>query len=42
VIVNGTPVVRDGEFATQAMLQGQRVQIGSSMPGRPIRARVTR
>ena len=38
VIVNGTPVVRDGDFVTHALLQGQRVVVGSSMPGRPVRA----
>ena len=38
VIVNGTPVVRDGGFAAVATLQGQRIGIGTSMPGRPIRA----
>jgi dihydroorotase len=38
VIVNGTPIVRDGELATHAVLQGQRLVLGSSMPGRPIRA----
>ena len=38
VIVNGTPIVRGGEFVEHAMLQGQRVVVGSSMPGRPIRA----
>lgn len=39
VIVNGMPVVRGGEFAERATLQGQSILIGSSMPGRPIRAR---
>jgi dihydroorotase len=38
VIVNGVPVVRGGEFADRATLQGQSVVIGSTMPGRPIRA----
>ena len=38
VIVNGVPVVRGGEFYTTAMLQGQRVELGSPAPGRPIRA----
>ena len=38
VIVNGTPVVRAGEFDTTALLQGQRVVIGNRMPGRPVRA----
>jgi len=38
VIVNGAPIVRDGDFVTHAVLQGQRVVLGSAMPGRPIRA----
>lgn len=38
VIVNGTPIVRGGDFASHAVLQGQRIIIGTSMPGRPIRA----
>ena len=38
VIVNGVPIVRDGEFADTALLQGQRVVIGTPRPGRPIRA----
>jgi N-acyl-D-aspartate/D-glutamate deacylase len=38
VIVNGTPVVRDGEFDTRARLQGQRLPIGVRVPGRAIRA----
>ena len=38
VIVNGVPVVRQGDFATHATLQGQRIAVGSRMPGRPIRA----
>jgi N-acyl-D-aspartate/D-glutamate deacylase len=38
VIVNGVPVVRGAEFAERATLQGQTVVIGSTMPGRPIRA----
>jgi N-acyl-D-aspartate/D-glutamate deacylase len=38
VIVNGAPIVRGGDFATHAVLQGQRIAIGPSMPGRPIRA----
>jgi dihydroorotase len=38
VIVNGVPVVRDGAPADRAELQGVRVVIGTSMPGRPIRA----
>jgi N-acyl-D-aspartate/D-glutamate deacylase len=40
VIVNGVPVVRDGDFETHAVLQGQRVRVGVRMPGRPIRATV--
>jgi hypothetical protein len=38
VIVNGVPVVRAGAFVEHARLQGQRVLVGSTMPGRPIRA----
>ena len=38
VIVNGTPVVRDGGFVEHAVLQGQRVVVGGSMPGRAMRA----
>jgi dihydroorotase len=38
VVVNGVPVVRDGDFVTGGVLQGQRVRLGSPMPGRPIRA----
>ncbi len=38
VIVNGVPVVRAGAFDDTGTLQGQRVLIGSRMPGRPIRA----
>ncbi len=38
VIVNGSPVVRGGEFDTHATLFGQRVVIGARAPGRPIRA----
>lgn len=38
VLVNGVPVVRDGAFATHGRLQGQRIVIGSPMPGRPVRA----
>lgn len=38
VIVNGVAVVRQGELDTRADLQGQRIVIGSRMPGRPIRA----
>jgi hypothetical protein len=38
VIVNGVPVVRDAKFDDAGQLQGQRIVIGSRMPGRPIRA----
>lgn len=38
VIVNGVPIVRNGDFEDHAMLQGVRVKIGTRMPGRPIRA----
>jgi len=38
VIVNGTPIVRDADFNTRGRLQGQRILIGTPMPGRPIRA----
>jgi N-acyl-D-aspartate/D-glutamate deacylase len=38
VLVNGVPIVRDGEFDQAAPLQGQRVLIGIRSPGRPIRA----
>jgi len=38
VLVNGVPVVRDGEFDTHATLQGQRLMLGLRTPGRPIRA----
>lgn len=41
VIVNGVPIVRGGEFDDHGVLQGQRVLIGSRMPGRAIRAPVT-
>jgi N-acyl-D-aspartate/D-glutamate deacylase len=37
VLVNGLPVVRDGEVEEKATLFGQRVPIGSPRPGRPIR-----
>lgn len=37
VLVNGTLVVRQGKPATHGKLQGVQVQIGSPMPGRPIR-----
>ena len=38
VVVNGVPIVRQGTLETHATLQGQRVVVGSRMPGRPIRA----
>jgi dihydroorotase len=38
VIVNGVPVVRGGQFDDTPALQGQRVIVGTRMPGRPIRA----
>lgn len=38
VLVNGVPVVRDGDFAERFTLQGQRIVVGATMPGRPIRA----
>jgi dihydroorotase len=38
VIVNGTPVVRGGDWDDKGLLQGQRVLVGTRMPGRPIRA----
>jgi cytosine/adenosine deaminase-related metal-dependent hydrolase len=38
VVVNGVPVVRAGAFEETAELQGQRVQVGPRVPGRPIRA----
>jgi dihydroorotase len=38
VIVNGIPIVRDGQLHETADLQGQRVVIGQRSPGRPIRA----
>jgi dihydroorotase len=38
VVVNGTPVVRDGELDDAGVLQGQKVALGARMPGRPIRA----
>jgi N-acyl-D-aspartate/D-glutamate deacylase len=37
VIVNGVPVVRQGNLETHATLQGQRIAVGARMPGRPIR-----
>jgi N-acyl-D-aspartate/D-glutamate deacylase len=42
LIVNGVPIVRGGELDDHGVLQGQRVLIGSRMPGRPIRAPVKR
>jgi dihydroorotase len=43
VVVNGVPIVRSGAFDDSPTLQGQRVIIGTRMPGRPIRApRATR
>jgi dihydroorotase len=38
VIVNGVSIIRAAEFDDTAVLQGQRVVIGTRMPGRPIRA----
>jgi N-acyl-D-amino-acid deacylase len=38
VIVNGVPIVRSGEFDDRGQLQGQRVPIGTRVPGRAIRA----
>lgn len=38
VFVNGTGIVRDGDFDTHGTLQGQRILIGLRTPGRPIRA----
>ena len=38
VIVNGVPIVRAGAFDDSPTLQGQKVVIGTRMPGRPIRA----
>lgn len=38
VIVNGVPIVSGGEFANRGLLQGQRILIGTPMPGRPVRA----
>lgn len=38
VLVNGVPVVRDGDFDDAVSLHGRRVVIGARMPGRPIRA----
>jgi N-acyl-D-aspartate/D-glutamate deacylase len=42
VVVNGVPVVRDGDLVTRGELQGQHILIGSPVPGRPIRAAVVR
>ncbi|MFM8535317.1 MAG: amidohydrolase family protein [Acidimicrobiia bacterium] len=38
LIVNGTPLVRNGQLDDSGVLQGQRVVLGTRMPGRPIRA----
>jgi dihydroorotase len=38
VIVNGIPVVRQGNLETHGTLQGQRIVVGTRVPGRPIRA----
>jgi N-acyl-D-aspartate/D-glutamate deacylase len=38
VVVNGVPVVRDGDFDARATMYGQQVMVGVRMPGRPIRA----
>lgn len=38
VVVNGVPIVRGGSFDDKALLFGQRVGVGTRMPGRPIRA----
>jgi dihydroorotase len=38
VLVNGVPVVRDGAINDKVTLFGQRVVVGTPMPGRPIRA----
>jgi len=38
VIVNGSPIVRAGQFDDSGALQGQRIVVGTRMPGRPIRA----
>ena len=38
VVVNGVPIVRGGSFDDKAVLFGQRVGVGTRMPGRPIRA----
>jgi hypothetical protein len=38
VIVNGVPIVRQGNLETHGTLQGQRIVVGSRIPGRPIRA----
>jgi dihydroorotase len=38
VVVNGVPVVRQGTLETHGTLQGQRIVVGSRIPGRPIRA----
>lgn len=38
VVVNGSPIVRGGRFDDSGVLQGQRIQLGPRVPGRPIRA----
>lgn len=38
VLVNGVPVVRAGVVDETGLLQGQRVTLGTRVPGRPIRA----
>jgi dihydroorotase len=38
VLVNGVPVVREGELNDKGEIYGQRVFVGLPMPGRPIRA----
>ena len=38
VIVNGSPIIRAGQFDDSGALQGQRIVIGTRAPGRPIRA----
>ena len=37
VVVNGVPIVRSGAFDDRGQLQGQRVPIGTRIPGRAIR-----
>jgi N-acyl-D-aspartate/D-glutamate deacylase len=38
VVVNGSPIVRGGQFDDSGVLQGQRIPLGPRVPGRPIRA----